>query len=923
MSQDQNPTLSLTEGLRQRLLADIEAGRTIALSDRELDHPAIRQVLPALLDELSSSRSTALAGPRFRRYTLLGEIGCGGMSTVYLARDEELHRHVALKVLRPSSGDHDRAQQRALREARALAKLAHPNIVAIYEVVQEGNLTAIAMEWIDGIALSGLLHKLPKEAGKNDMAVVRACLGTSPETGPQLESTAARTFARMIRDVALAADRAHREGLLHLDIKPANILIRRDGAALLADFGVVREIDLDVTHTQTFAGTPIYAAPEQLRRDDKAFGPHTDVFGLGMTLYEMLARARPGANEGLTEMLLRVESGRIPRLSTRATVASDLENIVHKAIAVEPQHRYPSARALADDLTAFLEGLPVTAHPETCLQRMRRWVRSEPWKATLIAVLLLTVPIVAVLGTTLVLEQPRIEESKRREAREASRHHVQTAFQTLLMTGQMPATGRQELERARELAPDSDEVFACAVSDLGLCRWQQALDTISALPAPKQDGLAVRALKKRLLEQRPYFDQEEVEAIAKSRVPLDLLLAALDRILLFCDTGVEEHLELAGTILDHLFRIQSEQDPLTVGLQSWVAGSLGDEALLAKTCMGLQSLWPDDLNAQTWRIHATGIHDPDRAIALARELLASAPQNYRLASAAAHWLISRDRCQDALDLLAATPANDLQKVHRHDLITYLHARLGHADVARQMLDDAEFRDQNPHDLKLNTLEILDADAARQHHLELMASGEATVLTLHDAANFAVKQLDIDLLEAVGRCGRRQFPHHQLFRMILGRQRALVRDYRGAAKEFEEVELPRAGIDKPAHEIACVFCWARDWQSLLRLCERWQRYSTEYPVKMNYYLGIAYARLGEPTLAMQCFSRSIGLATPENQPRAEAYFEKWWLQVDADSPVSMRDPEAAGRELNRCGLLGKIEEMPWLLAIVAEVMFANG
>lgn len=422
----------LPDDLRKKLLQDLANGRTVTLPASELARVEIREQLDVLFEQLHHDAGTGATRLQIAGYTVLGEIGHGGMSTVYLARHTALDRCVALKVVPNWLGGQEKARERLLREARAMAKLSHPNIVAVHDIVDRGETIAIAMEWIDGLTLADLLRSLPTTPASDDAEQLRQNLG-APATGHRLEASVTRTFVRMMVDIARAVHCVHQNGLLHLDVKPSNVLVRRDGTPLLADFGVVREIDLVLTHTRSFAGTPIYAAPEQLRRDDAAFGPHTDVYGLGITLYELLARSQPLRQQGLTRLLQDIQSGRIPRLSTRAEVSSDLENIVHKAISPTPERRYGSAAAFADDLQAFLDGRPVSARPVTGFERLSRWIAAEPWKAAVGAVLLVLLPISAGLGLKLLAELPTIRASELQQRREQHAELAQIGLQTLLV----------------------------------------------------------------------------------------------------------------------------------------------------------------------------------------------------------------------------------------------------------------------------------------------------------------------------------------------------------------------------------------------------------------------------------------------------------------------------------------------------------
>lgn len=757
------------------------------------------------------------------------------------------------------------------------------------------------------------------------MDVVRRALGAAVDADAGFERTPARTFVRMLRDVALAVHCAHEEGLLHLDIKPSNVLVRSDGTPLLADFGVVREMDLRLTRTQSFAGTPVYAAPEQLRRDDAAFGPATDVYGLGMTLYELLARTQPLPDVGLTEMLRRVETGRIPRLSTRVQVASDLENIVHKAIATEPRDRYASAVALAADLTAFLEGLPVVAHPERRIRRIRRWARAEPWKAAVVAVLAVTLPIVLGLGVTLLLVMPHVDAARERENRQQARLHVQAALLTRLVSQRQTAASLGDMRAAQLLAPHANSVFVCVIAHLDETGLDAAGAAIEALPAAQRACDGVQLLQRRLREKRPFLHPDEVAKLARSSEPLDLMLLVVDRILLHADTDVERHLEVARQALQDLRAVQQELDPLTVGLLCWVAGALRDEDLLRSSALSIRTLWPDVMHAQAWRIYGQGLVDPERGVDAGREVL-SDPPDHVIALAMASQLIKTGNVDAAIAMLQASEFPAARLAHQHDVITYLHALAGRHDQARTMLADPRHAARNPLDIKLDTLRIVDPDAAHRTYLDLIQRRIATVAHLGDAIELAIERRDFELLTSACVYGRDAFPHRARLRHANGDRLMLMKDYVGAASEYRGIELPRQDFAGDARGLAVAFCRARDWDALLALCERWQREHGDDPVRMHYYLGIAQARSGDPNRAMLNFQRHLSLGEPQGLHRVEAFFESMWLQVAPDGPPELRAPAAARATLARCRPFlqrARQDGRPWLLAVGAEVCFANG
>jgi serine/threonine protein kinase len=306
--------------------------------------------------------------PVVRGYTLLGELGQGGMGTVYLARQERLGgRPVALKVLAPSVALSPSARERFRTEGLAIARLRHPNIVAVHDVVHDADIYAYAMEWVDGKSLAELINALERCTGEPGLADVRAFLGTPSGV---LEQGALATF---ICGVGIAVARAlgevHRAGLLHRDVKPANVLLRRDGTPLLSDFGLARDLDTaTLTQAGHFVGTPAYAAPEQLRGSSGALDARTDVYGLGVTLYHALTLRLPFSGTSTADLLRKIEAGQAePLRRANPHLSADLQTIVAKAMDADPARRYQTADALADDLERLLH-----------LQPIRGGARSDP-----------------------------------------------------------------------------------------------------------------------------------------------------------------------------------------------------------------------------------------------------------------------------------------------------------------------------------------------------------------------------------------------------------------------------------------------------------------------------------------------------------------------------------------------------------------
>ncbi len=284
------------------------------------------------------------------RYELRGELGRGGMGVVFLARDPELDREVALKILLWASPDEGREEHvRFLRESKLAAKMSHPNVVQVLDVGVEHGRPFLVMERVVGESLAQRLRRGPLDAPAS---------------------------ARILSCVARAVHHAHERGVLHRDLKPSNVLLSDDGRILLTDFGIAREIvDADttiLTESGAVVGTLVYMAPEQASGSRDAVDVRSDVYSLGATLYETLAGRPPYDGPGTVSLLERVRGeAPIPIRAVAPTVPPALAAVVARAIARAPDARYPTALALAEDLDRWLAGRPVEAE--------RRW-RPALWR---------------------------------------------------------------------------------------------------------------------------------------------------------------------------------------------------------------------------------------------------------------------------------------------------------------------------------------------------------------------------------------------------------------------------------------------------------------------------------------------------------------------------------------------------------------
>lgn len=330
-------------------------------------------------------------------FTILEEVGRGGVGIVYRARQQRLDRIVALKLLAPSLMASQRSRERFSVEAKALGRIRHPHVVTIHEVLADGGLCGYAMEWVDGSTLA-------KAVGQRD---------------PRLDFA---TIARLGVNIARALEAVHAAGMIHRDVKPGNILLRRDGTPLLSDFSLVRDAGNGLhTATGDFVGTAAYAAPEQLRGNHDEIGAWTDVYGLGVSLYSVLAGQTPFGTSSTVELLRRIESGlAAPMARFNPRVPGDLATIIGKAMDPEPGRRYRTAGELADDLERFLRFEPIRARRiglSARFVRLARRNRAAFTAATIASLLILSLSVAVGVSWKRRLELPARFREELRQAR--------------------------------------------------------------------------------------------------------------------------------------------------------------------------------------------------------------------------------------------------------------------------------------------------------------------------------------------------------------------------------------------------------------------------------------------------------------------------------------------------------------------------
>ena len=340
------------------------------------------------------------AGPSLPRafgaYELLEEVARGGMGIVYRARQTQINRVVAVKVMAAGQFASPDFVKRFRTEAEVVASLDHPNIVPIYEVGEIEGQPFFSMKFVESGSLAQRGKALGESVIGNQFSDRTASGSGTRSRKPESRNTdySPQHAARLVATLARAVHYAHQRGILHRDIKPGNVLLDAQGEPHLTDFGLAKLVEKDSTLTRTMAmlGTPSYMSPEQARGEAKQLTTAVDVYGLGAIFYELLTGQPPFAG-GTTMETVRQVLEKEPRRPSalQPGLDRDLETICLKCLEKDPVLRYGSAEALAVDLERWQRHEPILARPVTGLERVAKWVRRNPLVSALMGVALLAV----------------------------------------------------------------------------------------------------------------------------------------------------------------------------------------------------------------------------------------------------------------------------------------------------------------------------------------------------------------------------------------------------------------------------------------------------------------------------------------------------------------------------------------------------
>jgi eukaryotic-like serine/threonine-protein kinase len=440
---------------------------------RSIDQPAIRQTLDALAPAMGHLLTALISPDKAQqttvRYVLSRVHGEGGLGRVWLARDTDLNRKVALKEVRLDKAIDARFLRRFLKEAQITGQLEHPNIVPVYELARrsEDDQPFYTMRFVEGRTLAQEIDAFHSErAGR-------------PAERLALKRRLLEPFIKICEAIGYA----HSRRVVHRDLKPDNVVLGDHGEVIVLDWGLAKvlpesggpestlagdaiEVSADAADdkTQGPAGTPRYMAPEQAATDSDRIDERTDLYGLGAILFEILANRPPGQGANADEVYTNVAAGRIPRVSqVEPTVPAALDAVCAKALALAPEDRYQSAAALADDVRRWMLDEPVSVYRDPLTVRMVRWGRMHRTLVTSAAAVLFVALAAAMLAASQQAAHAHAMGRKNTELTDANR-----ALEL----------ERRKAEEREQLAIDAVKRFGDAVSKNSVLKSNPAFESL-------------------------------------------------------------------------------------------------------------------------------------------------------------------------------------------------------------------------------------------------------------------------------------------------------------------------------------------------------------------------------------------------------------------------------------------------------------
>jgi serine/threonine protein kinase len=456
-------------------LEELARGESPDIADFAKRHPQVASVLPQVLPAIRMMHelapgaqppaSEAVGLPVLDDYRIIGEIGRGGMGVVYEAEQLSLGRRVALKALPSHWASGTRQLARFQIEAQVAAALHHPHIVPIYSIGCVAGVHYHAMQLIEGHSLAEVLAGSDRAMKRSLQSEFAACGDPDGCTSTPIRLLP-REAARLGMQAAEALDHAHALGVLHRDIKPANLLVDQNGHLWVTDFGLAAfPGGGDLTQSGDLVGTLRYMSPEQAA-GGRLLDARTDIYSLGATLYELLTSQPPFDGEDRQTLLHQIAGNDPIALRKRdPAIPRDLETIVAKAMAKEPERRYGTAQEMADDLRRYLDDQPIVARRPKVSEKAARCLRRHPKTSATVVALVVLLALGSVVGMARLWHEQRKTYQALMAAQAARRNEREALLFTFTASDQIA-------QRALLLiaAPNPSQSSAESQQDREFCR---------------------------------------------------------------------------------------------------------------------------------------------------------------------------------------------------------------------------------------------------------------------------------------------------------------------------------------------------------------------------------------------------------------------------------------------------------------------
>jgi tetratricopeptide (TPR) repeat protein len=580
---------------------------TRAEADRLLEqNPDLAELLePMLAPDAHAAPGADAASERvLGDFRLVRELGRGGMGIVYEAWQRSLDRRVAVKLLAPALVANPSAVARFHREAASVSRVRHANIVEVIGFGSDGGEHFFAMQYVDGVPLHDAAARFAAPAAA----------------------------VRLVAQLADALACAHAAGLVHRDVKPANVIVRADGEALLTDFGVARDESLpSLTRDGGFVGTLDYASPEQVRGEP--VDARTDVWALGVILYELLAGEHP-FTAATQEATMHAILAREPAALRHRGVSDDLAAVVVRTLEKNRLRRYASAAALLADLRALERGEPVSVRLPSGIERVRRWAARNPWRAVAAAVVLVAVPALAGSLGYLWANAPRIEAAAAAERLRQREELLGAALATAHDDAARDGLAMLGPERPDE---DLEIVVVRAMLHSGLGEYEEAQRVLAGRTEPVAEF--ARGLTK---VRSVHFDGP----LKVPDDPFECFVLAELLMTRYTKLGVTSHTASNRVAALANKAVALAPRPRLSYLITWVLGAENgsDRMAFDAAVQALERHFPDSEVGLVIRARVLARHDPERSLALLDEIERRKPPTN-------HTQLSRGLAYEQLDRL--------------------------------------------------------------------------------------------------------------------------------------------------------------------------------------------------------------------------------------------------------------------------------